>query len=139
MHRLHNMMIDRVVRLTLTIPLDRMDLVALAHQEGKVLSEDYEQGVAEIQCVIPKRWESKFIVVCHAGEGDVRRGPLEKDPPMVVTGTSIRYSIFSFGGGASLRMEVLSWSGSGSTTSGFFTTVPSVSTGFARRTGCTEP
>ena len=60
MHRLHNMMIDRVVRLTLTIPLDRMDLVALAHQEGKVLSEDYEQGVAEIQCVIPKRWESKF-------------------------------------------------------------------------------
>ncbi len=60
MHRLHNLMIDRVVRLTLTIPLDRMDLVALAHQEGKVLSEDYEQGVAEIQCVIPKRWESRF-------------------------------------------------------------------------------
>ena len=55
-----NMLIDRVVRLTLTIPLDRMDLGALAHQEGKVLSEDYEQGVAEIQCVIPKRWESKF-------------------------------------------------------------------------------
>lgn len=59
-NRLHHMMIDRVVRLTLSIPLDRMDLVALAHQEGKVLSEDYERGVADIQCVIPKRWESKF-------------------------------------------------------------------------------
>ena len=61
MHRLHNLMIDRVVRLTLSIPLDRMDLVALAHQEGKVLSEDYERGIADIQCVIPKRWESKFV------------------------------------------------------------------------------
>lgn len=60
MHRLHTLMIDRVVRLTLAIPLDRMDLVALAHQEGKVLSEDYERGIADIQCVIPKRWESRF-------------------------------------------------------------------------------
>ena len=61
MHRLHHMMIDRVVRMELSIPLSRMDLVALAHQEGKVLSEDYEQGVGLIQCVIPKRWESKFL------------------------------------------------------------------------------
>jgi GTP-binding protein HflX len=60
MHRLHHMMIDRVVRMDLTIPLHRMDLVALAHQEGKVLSEDYEQGVGLVQCVVPKRWESKF-------------------------------------------------------------------------------
>lgn len=61
MHRLHHMMIDRVVRMELSIPLSRMDLVALAHQEGKVLSEDYELGVGLIQCVIPKRWESKFL------------------------------------------------------------------------------
>lgn len=60
LHRLHDFMIDRVVRLTLSLPLDRMDLVALAHQEGKVLSEDYETGRAEIQCVIPKRLESRF-------------------------------------------------------------------------------
>ncbi len=61
MHRLHNMMIDRVVRLRLTIPMHRMDLVALAHQEGKVITEDYEQGVGEIQCVIPRRFEAKFL------------------------------------------------------------------------------
>ena len=60
LHRLHDFMIDRVVRLTLSLPLDRMDLVALVHQEGKMLSEDYETGRAEIQCVIPKRFESRF-------------------------------------------------------------------------------
>jgi GTP-binding protein HflX len=59
-HRIHDMLIDRVVRLDLTIPLDRMDLVALAHQEGKVLVEDYERGQADIQCVVPKRFESRF-------------------------------------------------------------------------------
>lgn len=59
-HRIHDMLIDRVVRLDLSIPLDRMDLVSLAHQEGKVLSEDYDRGVADIQCVVPKRFESRF-------------------------------------------------------------------------------
>ena len=57
---MHDLLIDRVVRLELSIPLNRMDLVALAHEQGKVLSEDYEQGVAEIQCVVPKRFESRF-------------------------------------------------------------------------------
>lgn len=60
LHRLHDFMIDRVVRLTLSLPLERMDLVALAHEQGKVLSEDYETGRAEIQCVIPRHLESRF-------------------------------------------------------------------------------
>jgi GTPase len=59
-HRIHDMLIDRVVRLDLSIPLSRMDLVALAHEQGKVLSEDYERGVADIQIVVPKRFESRF-------------------------------------------------------------------------------
>lgn len=59
-HRLHDFMIDRVVRLDLDLPLDRMDLVALAHQEGKVIAEDYETGRAKVQCVVPKRLESRF-------------------------------------------------------------------------------
>lgn len=68
-HRLHDMMIDRVVRLRLAIPLERMDLVALAHQEGKVLSENYDNGLAEIQCVVPKRWEAKFAEFISIPEG----------------------------------------------------------------------
>ena len=59
-HRIHDMLIDRVVRLDLCIPLNRMDLVAFLHEQGKVLKEDYERGVADVQCVISKRFESKF-------------------------------------------------------------------------------
>ena len=61
LHRMHDMLIDRVVRLDLSIPMHRMDLVALAHENGKVLSEDYQRGVADITIVIPKRIESRFI------------------------------------------------------------------------------
>jgi GTPase len=60
-HRLHTLLIDRVVRMELAIPLDRMDLVSIAHNEGKVLFETYENGLAELQCVIPKRFESRFL------------------------------------------------------------------------------
>ena len=60
LHHLHTLLIDRVVRLHVAIPLDRMDLVSLAHNEGKVLSECYDRGVAELQCVLPKRFESRF-------------------------------------------------------------------------------
>lgn len=59
-HRIHDMLIDRVVRMDLCIPLNRMDLVAFLHEQGKVLKEDYERGVADVQCVISKRFESKF-------------------------------------------------------------------------------
>ncbi len=67
-HRVHDMLIDRVVRLDLSIPLDRMDLVALAHEQGKVLAEDYQRGVADIQCVVPKRFESRFTAFVTAGK-----------------------------------------------------------------------
>lgn len=66
-HRVHDMLIDRVVRLDLSIPLNRMDLVALAHEQGKVLAEDYERGVADIQCVVPKRFESRFTAFITPG------------------------------------------------------------------------
>jgi GTP-binding protein HflX len=59
-HRIHDMLIDRVSRLDLCIPLDRMELVAFLHEQGKVLSEDYQRGVADIQCVVPKRFEARF-------------------------------------------------------------------------------
>ncbi len=59
-NRLHQMILDRVVRLELRLPMRRMDLVALAHESGKVLSENYETGEAEIQCVVPTRLHSRF-------------------------------------------------------------------------------
>lgn len=59
-HRLHTMLLDRVVRLEVMIPMNRMDLVHLAHTEGKVLQEKYTEHGVEMQCVMPKRWESRF-------------------------------------------------------------------------------
>jgi GTP-binding protein HflX len=58
---LHRLLVDRVVRMHLKLPLSRMDLVAFLHEQGRVLSEDYESGEADIQCVLPKRFESKFL------------------------------------------------------------------------------
>jgi GTP-binding protein HflX len=60
MHRLHLMLADRVVRLRVLVPMTRMDLVNLAHQEGKVLAEKYTELGAHLQVALPKRWESKF-------------------------------------------------------------------------------
>lgn len=59
-HKIHEMVMDRVVRLTLRLPMHRLDLLALAHEEGKVLSEDYEEDVAIVQCVVPKSLASRF-------------------------------------------------------------------------------
>ena len=60
MHRLHEMLLDRVVRLKVAIPMNRLDLVSIAHQEGKVLREKYNENGVQMVCVLPKRWESRF-------------------------------------------------------------------------------
>jgi GTP-binding protein HflX len=60
LHRLHLMLADRMIRMRVLLPMQRMDLVNLAHQEGKVLSEKYSECGAHLQIAIPKRWESKF-------------------------------------------------------------------------------
>ncbi len=62
MHRLHEMLLDRVVRLKVAIPMNRLDLVSIAHQEGKVLREKYTEHGVQMICVLPKRWESRFSV-----------------------------------------------------------------------------
>jgi GTP-binding protein HflX len=60
LHRIHEMVFDRVVRLDLRLPMNRLDLLALAHEEGKVLHEEYDEDIAVVQCVVPKRLASRF-------------------------------------------------------------------------------
>jgi GTP-binding protein HflX len=60
LHRIREMVFDRVVRLDLRLPMNRLDLLALAHQEGKVLHEEYDEDIAVVQCVVPKRLASRF-------------------------------------------------------------------------------
>ena len=52
-HRISDMMVDRVYRLQLRIPQARQDLVALLYREGKIVSEDYENNDILINAVIP--------------------------------------------------------------------------------------
>ncbi|MBL9114753.1 MAG: GTPase HflX [Verrucomicrobiaceae bacterium] len=65
LNRLHSMLLDRVCRLTLLLPMNRMDLVNLAHTEGKVLAEKYTQHGVELQVVLPRQWESRFTPFLH--------------------------------------------------------------------------
>jgi GTPase len=60
LHRLHSMLLDRVCRLHVLLPMSRMDLVNIAHTEGKVLSEKYTEHGVELQAVLPLQWESRF-------------------------------------------------------------------------------
>jgi len=60
LHKLHELVLDRVVRLNLKVPMNRLDLVAFAHEQGKVLSEDYKANFALVECVVPKRFASRF-------------------------------------------------------------------------------
>jgi GTP-binding protein HflX len=71
LHRIHEMVFDRVVRLDLRLPMNRLDLLALAHQEGKVLHEEYDADVAVVQAVVPKRLASRFEAFT-IGKGAVR-------------------------------------------------------------------
>ena len=61
LNKLHSMLLDRVCRLNLLLPMNRMDLVNLAHTEGKVLAEKYTEHGVELQAVLPRQWESRFI------------------------------------------------------------------------------
>ena len=60
MHKLSVMLLDKAVRLQLRLPQARMDLVALIHREGKLISQEYEGNDLLITTTVPKRWESKF-------------------------------------------------------------------------------
>ncbi len=60
MHKLSVMLLDKAVRLQLRLPQARMDLVALIHREGKLISQEYDDNDLLITTTVPKRWESKF-------------------------------------------------------------------------------
>lgn len=59
-NRLSVMILDKAVRLNLRLPQARMDLVALIHREGKLISQDYEGNDMLITTTIPRRLEAKF-------------------------------------------------------------------------------
>jgi GTPase len=59
-NRLSVMLLDKAVRLNLRLPQARMDLVAMIHREGKLISQDYDGNDMLITTTVPKRLEAKF-------------------------------------------------------------------------------
>ncbi|MDB4393158.1 GTPase HflX, partial [Akkermansiaceae bacterium] len=60
-----NKLSDRVKRLNYRIPQTRGDITGLLHNEGKVLSTDYEENDVLITAIVPKDFEERlaeFIV-----------------------------------------------------------------------------
>ncbi len=59
-HQLSVMLLDKAVRLNVRLPQSRMDLVALIHREGKLISQDYDGNDVLVTMTVPKRLEVKF-------------------------------------------------------------------------------
>lgn len=75
MARLNEMLYDRVVRLSLRVPMARADLLALIHREGKIISTEYEGNDALVQAILPKR----FLLKVEAFQ--VQEAPVPATPP----------------------------------------------------------
>jgi GTP-binding protein HflX len=60
LHRMTEMLLDRISRLELRIPQSRMDLVALIHRDGKVLSQAYEDNDIIVSATVPAHIRSHF-------------------------------------------------------------------------------
>jgi GTP-binding protein HflX len=75
MAKLNEMLYDRVVRLSLRVPMARADLLALIHREGKIISTEYEGNDALVQAILPKR----FLLKVEAFQ--VEESPAPAPPP----------------------------------------------------------
>jgi len=59
MHRVNDLLTDRVGRVMLRIPQSRADLVSLLHREGKILAEEYEDNDILITAIVSNTMRHK--------------------------------------------------------------------------------
>src|SRR5215469_2128119 len=55
LHRMAEMLSDRVAKVEVALPLDRTDLLSLLHRASRVLSVDYEQGHVNVVATVSPR------------------------------------------------------------------------------------
>jgi GTP-binding protein HflX len=60
LHRMTEMLFDRIRRLDLRVPQARMDLVTLIHREGKILSQEYDGNDILVRATVPASLASRF-------------------------------------------------------------------------------
>ena len=77
--KMNAMLHDRVATVDLRIPQAKANLVALLHQEAKVLSEEYEGNEILIRAVLPHRLEPTYRAFIATPEAALRR---EKPNPI---------------------------------------------------------
>ncbi len=58
-HCMNTMLLDRVRRMELRLPIGRMDLVALLHRDAKVVSEEYAAEGIDLVAIVPRQLVSR--------------------------------------------------------------------------------
>lgn len=58
--RLSVMMLDRIVRLHLRLPMSEFGLMTIIHKQGKILHQEYDGNDVLVDAVLPKRYEAQF-------------------------------------------------------------------------------
>ena len=58
--KISEMLSERIVEIDVEVPIGRMDLVNLAHEEGEVLSVKYYAKVINIRAIVPKNIAGRF-------------------------------------------------------------------------------
>jgi len=60
LEKLSEILASLVVEIDVEVPIARMDLVNLAHEEGQVLSVKYYANTINIRATVPKRIAGRF-------------------------------------------------------------------------------
>lgn len=58
--RLSDVMLDRTVRLKLRLPQAAFGLMRIIHEQGKLLSQEYDENDILVDAILPRRYESNF-------------------------------------------------------------------------------
>lgn len=65
--KIMNSLSQEMARISLDIPQDKMDLLNLIYQEGRVLKREYRNGAIYIEAEVPKRLKSQILPRRQAG------------------------------------------------------------------------
>ena len=82
LHRMSDMIADRITRYEFLLPHDRADLVSLLHRSGNVLSTHYEDDGVRVQATIPPKLLPQFkaFQVVHTAPKRKKKKPAIKAP-----------------------------------------------------------
>jgi GTP-binding protein HflX len=72
LHRMSDLLADRVQRVELALPLERADLLSLLHRTSKVLSVDYQPPVAKVVASVSPKVLARVASFLLPGSGELQ-------------------------------------------------------------------